>query len=370
MAHVNTTGVHIPLWMTSPLAKIGWGQSPNFPTQEGTFFGQVMVVNASNKLDAYYCDGPSVAENTVPGRLGRQSGAPYENAYGAGGKCNTGSNCTWHTDGATSCTANGYKWNSPITVWRGQTFQAEDTQLIAPVNWQYCENQSKCGNGKRVSWIRKGTGLTLNGVRAAVAGTNNIVVYYTNGDPIGSPTRTLLVSVNGGPDQSRDFAATGKKWDDVVSTTITLSGFKAGNTNTVDFYADGQHAAPDLDWIEVVPFAGTASGTSSVTACAPGKTVGLKTIVNGKFVSARSEDVNNLKAMASSENTWEQFDIVDAGGGYVALRSKMNNMFVAAEVGTANAPLRARSGSIGDWEKFKFELGSDGFYSIKAKANG
>ena len=42
MAHINTTGVHIPLWMTSPMTPIGWGRSPCYPTQEGTFFGQLM----------------------------------------------------------------------------------------------------------------------------------------------------------------------------------------------------------------------------------------------------------------------------------------------------------------------------------------
>jgi hypothetical protein len=272
-------------------------------------------------------------------------------------------------DGATSCTANGYKWNSPITVWRGQTFQAEDAPMVAPVNWQYCANQSKCGNGKRVSWIRSGTGLTLSGVRAAVAGTNNIVVYYTNGDPIGSPTRTLLVSVNGGPQQSRDFAATGKAWDDVVSTTITLSGFKAGNTNTVKFSGSSTAEAPDLDWFEIIN-TGTTAAASSSANCAAGTTVGIKTFNNGKFVSARQDNNNNLMAQASTISTWEQFDIVDAGGGFVALRSKMNNLYVAAESGTTDVPLRARSSSVGDWEKFAFEKQSDGYFAIKAKVNG
>jgi hypothetical protein len=260
---------------------------------------------------------------------------------------------------------NGKLWDKPITVWRGQIKQAED--FVPSSMWV---NDGANSRGRRAGHIGPTAAVKFTGVYAGAAGTNNLVIYYANGDcPVGN-LRYFNVKVNGGAAQNRSFASNCGGWSTVNQASITLSGFKAGNTNTVDFYADGQHAAPDLDWIEVVPFAGTASGTSSVTACAPGKTVGLKTIVNGKFVSARSEDVNNLKAMASSENTWEQFDIVDAGGGYVALRSKMNNMFVAAEVGTANAPLRARSGSIGDWEKFKFELGSDGFYSIKAKANG
>jgi hypothetical protein len=250
-------------------------------------------------------------------------------------------------------------------VWRGQTFQAEDTSLIAPVNWQYCATQSKCGNGKRVSWIRKGTGLTLNGVRAAIAGTNNIVVYYTNGDPVGSPTRTLLVSVNGGPEQSRDFVATGKGWDDVVSTTLTLTGFKAGNTNTVKFSGTDTAQAPDLDWFEIINTGTTSAPTTA--SCAAGTTVGLKTFNNGKFVSARQDNSDDLMAQASVISSWEQFDLLDAGGGLVYLRSHMNNKYVTVK---SDGTLEATRTDAGASEKFKFEKQSDGYFGIKASANG
>ena len=75
-------------------------------------------------------------------------------------------------------------------------------------------------------------------------------------------------------------------------------------------------------------------------------------------------------AQASTIGTWEQFDIVDAGGGYVALRSKMNNLYVTAEVGTTDVPLRARASGIGDWEKFKFEKQSDGYFGLKSLGAG
>jgi hypothetical protein len=176
------------------------------------------------------------------------------------------------------------------------------------------------------------------------------------------------VSVNGGPDQSRDFAATGKKWDDVVSTTITLSGFKAGNTNTVKFSGSATAEAPDLDWFEIIN-TGTTSAPQTKD-CAAGTTVGIKTFNNGKFVSARQDNNNNLMAQASTISTWEQFDIVDAGGGAVALRSKMNNMFVAAEIGESDVPLRARSANIGGYEKFQFVKQSDGYFGLKSLQNG
>jgi hypothetical protein len=147
MAHINSSGVHIPLWMDSPMSTIGWGQSPWFPTREGTFFGQIMVTNAVNNLDAYYCNGPGSDKNVVPGRLGANQGSvPYADAWptsaGFDGQCDN--SLTAHStggcvdnsagDGSSSCKLNGMMWNNPITVWRGQTIQAEDAQGGAWMN--------------------------------------------------------------------------------------------------------------------------------------------------------------------------------------------------------------------------------------------
>ena len=43
MAHVNTSGVHVPLWLDSNDPAIGWGiDRVNYPMQEGTFFGDII----------------------------------------------------------------------------------------------------------------------------------------------------------------------------------------------------------------------------------------------------------------------------------------------------------------------------------------
>jgi hypothetical protein len=64
------------------------------------------------------------------------------------------------------------------------------------------------------------------------------------------------------------------------------------------------------------------------------------------------------------------FDIVDAGSGNVGLKARVNGMFVAAEIGTSNNQLRARSSSIGSWETFKFVQQSDGWYGLYSVAAG
>ena len=73
LAHVNTSGVHIPIWLDSEGA-IGWGQNSSYPFQEGSFFGNIFV----SPPKGYFCNGKDFSAGTVPGRLGvGQSNAPY-----------------------------------------------------------------------------------------------------------------------------------------------------------------------------------------------------------------------------------------------------------------------------------------------------
>jgi hypothetical protein len=74
--------------------------------------------------------------------------------------------------------------------------------------------------------------------------------------------------------------------------------------------------------------------------------------------------------MGPSVGAWEQFDIVDAGGGYVALRSRANNLYVQADMNDANKTLKAAGTAIGAWEKFQFVSAGNGWYGLKSAANG
>ena len=115
LAHVNTSGVHIPIWLDSEGA-IGWGQSTSYPYQEGSFFGNIFV----NPPKGYFCNGKDFDSGTVPGRLGAgQSNAPYYDPFGTPGPCArycTASSATTNgvADGFSTC--NGY--THVVTVWR------------------------------------------------------------------------------------------------------------------------------------------------------------------------------------------------------------------------------------------------------------
>jgi hypothetical protein len=157
LAHVNTAGVHVPLWLDSNDTAIGWGvDRTNYPMQEGTFFGDIIDTGSLSAISkpgvtapvAYYCDGAgfaSGASGVVAGRLGaNQSGSPYSNPFGTGTLCqNVGSSVGQFSSGVTgSCPANsntnpsagcpdGYKalttnnggvWQHGITVWRNNSY--------------------------------------------------------------------------------------------------------------------------------------------------------------------------------------------------------------------------------------------------------
>src|SRR4051812_3812028 len=91
LAHVNNSGQHISIWMVGPDSGIGWGSSPDFPYQEGAFFGNIIV----NPWQGYYCAGKDMASGEVPGRLGTpMASTVYVDPYGAGVGCNKPGNCT------------------------------------------------------------------------------------------------------------------------------------------------------------------------------------------------------------------------------------------------------------------------------------
>jgi len=127
LAHVNTAGIHVPIWIVGQNTYLGWGQSTSYPNQEGTFFGNIFTTNEAGHTDAYYCEGPGFDKTVVDGRLGsNQVGAPYRDTF-VGGYCNY--NGCLASDITTNGVPDGYKvctmgdgamntWNQLITVWR------------------------------------------------------------------------------------------------------------------------------------------------------------------------------------------------------------------------------------------------------------
>ena len=106
-------------------------------------------------------------------------------------------------------------------------------------------------------------------------------------------------------------------------------------------------------------------------AAAPvGQTIWIRAAATNLFVSA---DQNRgtfapLVADRPSVDAWEQFQVVDAGGGFIAFRSVGTGLFVSADLArAAYAPLVADRGSIGTWEQFTWADIAGGAFTLRGR---
>jgi len=188
LAHVNTAGIHIPIWIVGQNTGLGWGQSATYPNQEGTFFGNIFSINTAGHTDAYYCEGPGFDKSVVDGRIGsNQVGAPYRDMF-ADGYCASNYNCVT-SDAKTSNVADGYKactmgdgsmqaWNQLVTVWRqNKAFDASGNIVAGKT-----ADGSTVGNdfeSNTNSWTSTAT-LSSSSDRAQT-GTKSLKAVYSGG---------------------------------------------------------------------------------------------------------------------------------------------------------------------------------------------
>jgi hypothetical protein len=154
MAHINTSGQHIALWLDSDNPSIGWGESAAYPFQEGSFFGNLFT----SPPKAYYCDGRDFDRGVVAGRIGaNQTGAPYANYAGTSGAlCSSvcvAADSPHESDGFKTCA--GYK--HPVTVWRD--FDPKTPYKMCNINTGTCADVadwSTVDKGNVIAWHYNG----------------------------------------------------------------------------------------------------------------------------------------------------------------------------------------------------------------------
>jgi hypothetical protein len=115
--------------------------------------------------------------------------------------------------------------------------------------------------------------------------------------------------------------------------------------------------------------AGNTSGASNavnVTTATTSSAIALRSRANGRYVSAATGSA--LIANGTSVGAGQQFERVDLGNGNVALRAKINNMYVCADGGGAQ-PLIANRAAVGGWETFQLITNPNGSVSLRAQAN-
>ncbi|XVQ89141.1 hypothetical protein ACQP2K_17520 [Microbispora siamensis] len=94
--------------------------------------------------------------------------------------------------------------------------------------------------------------------------------------------------------------------------------------------------------------------------------IALRSRANSRYVTAANGTA--LIANGTSTGTGQQFERVDLGGGKIALKVKVNNMYVCAENAGA-APLIANRTAVGGWETFQLINNPNGSVTFLAQAN-
>jgi hypothetical protein len=183
------------------------------------------------------------------------------------------------------------------------------------------------------------TSITARVASGATGGT----IEVRSGSQTGTLHGTLTVASTG-------------SWDTFANVTANLTGVPAGSTQLFFVFKGGAGNLFDLD-----------AFTLNSTGTPPTGGSTLKALVNNQFVSAANA-TTPLIANKATAGTTERFDVVDLGGGNVALRSRANNMFVCAENGGA-AALVANRATAGSWETFALVRNADGSESLRATVN-
>lgn len=97
-----------------------------------------------------------------------------------------------------------------------------------------------------------------------------------------------------------------------------------------------------------------------------GHTVTLKSLANSKYVSSGAGGGSTLLASQAAPGSTEQFQIIDAGSGAVALKCLANGQYVTAPTSSA---LIANRPSIGSSEKFLWVDAGNGNVALKSVAS-
>ncbi|HET6483869.1 MAG TPA: PQQ-dependent sugar dehydrogenase [Actinoplanes sp.] len=176
--------------------------------------------------------------------------------------------------------------------------------------------------------------------RVASAGAGGTIEVRT-----GSATGTLLGTAT--------VANTGG-WETYVDVSTALTNVPSGSTQLFLVFKGGTGFLFDVD-----AFTFDTGGAST------GST--LKALANNQYVSAPNS-TTALTASAATAGANERFDVIDLGGGNLALRSRATGFYVCAENGGA-AALIANRAAVGPWETFALIRNSDGSESLRAAAN-
>ena len=227
---------------------------------------------------------------------------------------------------------------------QGEHFGAQSGVQVAP--HAAAEGGNTAGFIENGDWVSF-TPYLLNTATQFTARVSSAGAGGTIEVRAGSPTGTLLGTAT--------VAPTGG-WETFATVSANLAGAPGTATTLYLVFKGGTGYLFDID------------AFTFTTGTAPaGPTVSLRSLTNNLYVSA-PDTTTALIANSAAAGTAQQFELVDLGGGKVALRAKATGQFVCAENGGAN-PLVANRATAGSWETFNLIRNADGSETLQATVN-
>lgn len=233
---------------------------------------------------------------------------------------------------STSCTGNYTA--IPATI------QAEGYCAMSGVQ---TETTTDTGGGQNVGYLDVGDWLGYR-VNIPAAGTYTVEYRVASQNTTGA---LRLEQFGGGATYGTITVPNTGGWQvwQTISHTVTLP---AGQQQ-LGIAITG--AGFNLNWIRI----SSPSGGSAPI----GQVIWLRG-VNNQYVSGEN-GTTAMNCNRPTVGTWEQFTVVDAGGGKIALRSM--SKYVSSENGAA--AITCSRTTVGDWEKFDWVVNADGKISLR-----
>lgn len=209
------------------------------------------------------------------------------------------------------------------------------------------ETTTDTGGGQNVGYVDANDWM---GYRVNVPSAGNYTVQYRVASQSGGGSIRLERLGGGSTFGTISVSATGgwQTWT-TISHSVTLP---AGDQDIALVAVAGGF---NLNWFKITPVS-----TSPI-----GQVIWLRGTSNSQYVSSE----NGTQAMRCNRATvggWEQFTVVSAAGGKVALRGT-NNQYVSSENGTQG--MRCNRATVGGWEAFDWVVNSNGTISLRG-SNG
>jgi glucosylceramidase len=194
-------------------------------------------------------------------------------------------------------------------------------------------------------------GITINGSSV----TRNAGYYIVgHASKFARPGAVRIASNISGNIQNVAFKnADGTKVLIALNTGGSSQSFKVKWGAESFTYTLGAGAVVTFKW------AGTQSTGGGGTNPPIGQTITLKGF-NNAYVSGEN-GTQPMTCTRATAQAWEQFTVIDAGAGKIALQSQ--GKYVSSENG-AN-PITCSRATIGDWEKFDWVVNADGKISLR-----